>query len=104
MAKRAWDRCCAIRSVSAKRRRRSWRQAALVRLDGYADLERIACPSLVVACRQDRLRRFAETERMAQHLPHARFAILEDCGHMAPLERPGELTALLADWIEEERL
>jgi pimeloyl-ACP methyl ester carboxylesterase len=80
------------------------RQAALVRLDGYADLERIACPSLVVACRQDRLRRLAETERMAQHLPHARFAILEDCGHMAPLERPHELTALLADWIGEARL
>ena len=80
------------------------RQAALVRLDGYADLERIACPSLVVACRQDRLRSFAETERMAQHLPHARFAILEDCGHMAPLERPGELTALLASWIDEARL
>jgi pimeloyl-ACP methyl ester carboxylesterase len=80
------------------------RQAALVRLDGYADLERITCPSLVVACRQDRLRRFAETERMAQHLPYARFAVLEECGHMAPLERPGELTALLAGWIEEARL
>jgi pimeloyl-ACP methyl ester carboxylesterase len=80
------------------------RQAALVRRDGYADLERIACPSLVVACRQDRLRSLAESERMAQHLPHARFAILDDCGHMAPLERPLELTALLASWIEEARL
>ena len=80
------------------------RQAALVRRDGYADLEHIACPSLVVACRQDRLRSLAESERMAQHLPHARFAILEDCGHMAPLERPHELTALLADWFEEARL
>ena len=49
------------------------RQAALVRRDGYADLERIACPSLVVACRQDRLRSFAETERMAQP-PAARAA------------------------------
>ena len=77
------------------------RQAALVRLDGYADLERIACPSLVVACRQDRLRSFAETERMARHLPRARFAILEDCGHMAPLERPIELTAVLASWIAD---
>ena len=80
------------------------RQAALVRHDGYADLERIACPSLVVACRQDRLRSFAETERMAQHLPNTRFAILDDCGHMAPLERPHELTALLASWIEGARL
>ncbi len=80
------------------------RQLALVRHDGYADLERITCPALVVACRQDRLRRFEETERMAQHLPRARFAVIEDCGHMAPLERPRELAALLADWIDTERL
>jgi pimeloyl-ACP methyl ester carboxylesterase len=80
------------------------RQAALVRLDGYADLERITCPSLVVACRQDRFRSFAETERMARHLPHARFEVIEDCGHMAPLERPRELAALLAGWIARESL
>lgn len=73
------------------------RQAALVRRDGYADLERITCPSLVVACRQDRLRRFDESERMAKHLPHSRFKILENCGHMAPLERPRELAGLIAD-------
>jgi pimeloyl-ACP methyl ester carboxylesterase len=78
------------------------RRAALVRRDGYADLERIACPSLVVACQQDRLRSFAETERMAQHLPHARFEVLEDCGHMAPLERPRELAALLAGWMAKD--
>jgi pimeloyl-ACP methyl ester carboxylesterase len=80
------------------------RQSALIRKDGYADLERITCPALVVACRQDRLRRLAETERMVQHLPHSRFEVIEDCGHMAPLERPRELAALLADWITRERL
>ena len=80
------------------------RQAALVRRDGYADLERIACPALVVACRQDRLRSFAETERMAQHLPRAHFWVIEDCGHVAPLEKPHELAGLLADWIGRERL
>ena len=80
------------------------RQAALVRKDGYADLERIACPSLVVACRQDRLRTFEETERMARHLPNARFEVIEDCGHMAPLEKPHELAGLLAGWIERNAL
>jgi pimeloyl-ACP methyl ester carboxylesterase len=76
------------------------RQAALVRRDGYADLERIACPALVIAARQDRFRAFDETALMARHLPHARFEVIEDCGHMAPLEKPHELAALLADWIE----
>jgi pimeloyl-ACP methyl ester carboxylesterase len=80
------------------------RQSSLVRKDGYADLERIGCPSLVVACRQDRLRSFGETERMARHLPHARFEVIEDCGHMAPLERPRELAALLGRWIESAGL
>jgi pimeloyl-ACP methyl ester carboxylesterase len=75
------------------------RQAALVRRDGYADLARIACPSLVVACRQDRLRSLAESERMAQCLPHSSFSVIEDCGHMAPLERPHELAAVLDHWI-----
>lgn len=75
------------------------RQSALIRKDGYADLERITCPSLVVACRQDRLRTLAETERMARHLPNARFEVIEDCGHMAPLEKPHELAALVEGWI-----
>src|SRR5476651_1470897 len=80
------------------------RQSALIRKDGYTDLQRITCPSLVVACRQDRLRTFAEAERMAKHLPHARFEVIEDCGHMAPLEKPHELAALLADWVQSEKL
>jgi len=80
------------------------RQSALIRKDGYTDLERISCPSLVVACRQDRLRSFAETERMAKHLPHSRFEVIEDCGHMAPLEKPSELAAILSDWITEAKL
>jgi pimeloyl-ACP methyl ester carboxylesterase len=80
------------------------RQAALVRRDGYPDLERIACPALVVACRQDRLRSFAETERMAKHLPRSHFEVIENCGHMAPLEKPHELAELLAGWIAREAL
>ena len=74
-------------------------QSALIRKDGYADLERITCPALVIACRQDRLRTMAEVERMAENLSNARFEVIEDCGHMAPLEKPHELAALLADWI-----
>ena len=80
------------------------RQAVLVRRDGYPDLERIACPALVVACRQDRLRSFAETERMAKHLPRSHFEVIENCGHMAPLEKPHELAELLAGWIVREGL
>jgi pimeloyl-ACP methyl ester carboxylesterase len=80
------------------------RQSALIRKDGYADLQRITCPALVIACRQDRLRTLDETRRMAENLPNARFEVIEDCGHMAPLERPHELAALLDGWILRDRL
>jgi len=80
------------------------RQSALIRRDGYQDLKRIACPAVVIACRQDRLRTLAETERMAENLPQARFEVIEDCGHMAPLERPRELATLLADWVARDQL
>lgn len=80
------------------------RQSALIRKDGYADLARITCPSLVVACRQDRLRKFEETERMAKCLPHSQFEVIEDCGHMAPLEKPHELAMLLGKWIKSAGL
>ncbi len=80
------------------------RQSALIRKDGYADLQRITCPSLVIACRQDRLRTLDETKRMAENLPHTRFEVIEDCGHMAPLEKPHEMAALLGGWIESAAL
>jgi pimeloyl-ACP methyl ester carboxylesterase len=57
-----------------------------------------------VACRQDRLRSFAESERMARHLPNSSFSVIEDCGHMAPLERPHELAAVLDHWITSHGL
>jgi pimeloyl-ACP methyl ester carboxylesterase len=41
---------------------------------------------------------------MARHLPHSQFNIIEDCGHMAPLEKPHELAKVLADWIVREHL
>ena len=80
------------------------RQSALIRKDGYADLQRITCPAVVIACRQDRLRTFAETERMAENLPQARFEVIEDCGHMAPLEKPHAFAALLAAWVARDQL
>ena len=79
-------------------------QSALIRKDGYEDLKRIKCPAVVIACRQDRLRTLAEVERIAGSLPQARFEVIEDCGHMAPLEKPHELAAHLGAWIARDRL
>jgi pimeloyl-ACP methyl ester carboxylesterase len=36
---------------------------------------------------------------MADRIPHARFVVIENCGHLSTLERPDEVTAALRDWL-----
>jgi pimeloyl-ACP methyl ester carboxylesterase len=36
---------------------------------------------------------------LAAGIPGARLAIVEDSGHMASIEQPGEVTRLLKEWL-----
>jgi pimeloyl-ACP methyl ester carboxylesterase len=63
--------------------------AAMDLLDAAGRLE---VPTLVVAGDRDRLTPPAHARRIAERLPHsAGVVVLEDTGHMSPLERPREL-------------
>lgn len=75
------------------------RQMALRRTDGHEDLPRITCPALVVWSRQDRMRTPEEARELAQGLPKVRLDVIEDSGHMTPLERPQDLLACIRDWL-----
>lgn len=48
-------------------------------------------PTLLLWCRQDRVIDPSALEAYAQRIPQARKALLEDCGHMAIVERPREV-------------
>ena len=73
--------------------------AIIARPDSRPDLARIRCPTLVLCGRQDALCPVDRHAEMAAAIPGARLAIIEDCGHMAPLERPQAVTALLREWV-----
>lgn len=75
------------------------RQLSALRSDGYGDLHNIACPTLIVASRNDQLRSVDEAEQMAQRIASSTLVVMEDSGHMTPLERPAELLRILSDWI-----
>lgn len=77
------------------------RQLALVRDDGHLELADIACRTLVLFARHDRLRSLDESRALADGIPGARFRIIEDGGHMTPLEHPDILGDILAEWIDE---
>ena len=77
------------------------KQLSIQRGDGRPGLQGIACPTLIVWSRQDELRSIKEAQEMADAIPDARLEIVEDCGHMTPMEAPETALALLSDWLEK---
>jgi len=75
------------------------RQLSALRSDGYAELQKIHCPTLIVASRNDQLSSVAEAQQMQAQIPAAKMVLIEDCGHMTPLEKPEELLQILSDWL-----
>lgn len=74
-------------------------RAIIARLDSRPWLARIACPTLVVAAREDAIMPLEVLRELADGIPGARLAVVEDSGHMASIEQPEEVTRLLREWI-----
>lgn len=69
------------------------------RPDSRPGLPAIACPTLVLCGREDGPTPLALHEEMAAAIPDATLVVLPDCGHLAPLERPRDVTAQLRWWL-----
>jgi len=73
---------------------------AMSEMDLWYAVARLTVPTLVVAGADDRLTPQAYARRIAETLPDpAGLLVLEDTGHMLPLERPEELSAALAELV-----
>jgi len=73
--------------------------ALLTRPDFRPLLPRIFRPTLIAVGREDEWSGIASHEDMAKAILGADLKIIENCGHMAPVERPDEVTALLRRWL-----
>jgi len=74
-------------------------QASLHRPDNRENLKSIRCPTLLLTGRQDRLAPPALQEEMARDIEGARQIVIEECGHLSPLERPEAVTKALREWL-----
>lgn len=63
-------------------------------------LPNITCPTLVVHAREDQTFPTKELQFIADHIQAAKFTIIEECGHMSPMERPQAVTALMRLWFD----
>jgi pimeloyl-ACP methyl ester carboxylesterase len=75
-------------------------RAIMGRIDSRPHLPRIKCRTLVIAARHDVLMPVEILEELARGIPKATLSIVEDSGHMAPLEQPQEVAELLVAWLE----
>lgn len=73
--------------------------AIMNRKDGRGDLHAIRVPTLVLCGREDILTPPNLHEEMAEAIPGARLVIVEDAAHLAPLEQPHAVTAVLRYWL-----
>jgi pimeloyl-ACP methyl ester carboxylesterase len=74
-------------------------QAILRRPDSSPDLAAIGCPTLLLCGRQDPIAPPALQQQMAEAIKGARQVVVDDCGHLSPLERPEAVTKALRDWL-----
>jgi pimeloyl-ACP methyl ester carboxylesterase len=75
-------------------------KALLNRPDATAALVAIDCPSLVLCGREDAWAQLRGHREIAALIPQSKLVVIENCGHMAPMERPEEVTAAISEWLE----
>ncbi|MFN7190812.1 MAG: alpha/beta fold hydrolase, partial [Rhodospirillales bacterium] len=73
--------------------------AIMGRPDSRGLLAQIACPTLVLCGREDQATPLALSQEMAADIPGSQLRVLEDCGHLATLEKPAETNDALRRWL-----
>ena len=73
--------------------------AIMSRPDGRESLSCITCPTMVIVGREDALTPPELAQEMAAGIRGAEIVVIEQCGHLAPIEQPQATTALLRLWL-----
>ncbi len=74
--------------------------AIMTRADGREDLRSVTVPTLCLCGREDALTPPKVHVEMVDRLPNGSLVVIEDCGHLATMERPRAVTALLRYWLQ----
>lgn len=77
--------------------------ALLSRRDHLANLSNISCPTTIICGRQDQLTPLELSIEMADNIPGSELVVIENCGHLTTMERPGEVNGAMRKWLGESR-
>lgn len=79
---------------------RNQQTAIMNRIDSRPHLANIRCPTQVVGGRQDALTGPEIVREIADGIRGAKLDMIENCGHLPPLEHPEETNRILKRWLE----
>ncbi|MCS4230763.1 pimeloyl-ACP methyl ester carboxylesterase [Stenotrophomonas maltophilia] len=75
------------------------RQSGLDREDGHALLASYRDPLLIVCGENDRITPLPISREMQALAPQATLVVVPGCGHLAPMEKPAEVSAAMREWL-----
>jgi pimeloyl-ACP methyl ester carboxylesterase len=75
-------------------------QALLNRPDANCVLQEVQCPAVVMCGAQDLQAPPAQHHAMHERIAGSRLEVLAECGHMAPMEQPAEVSRVLLEWVD----
>lgn len=75
--------------------------AIMGRADSRPGLAAIACPTVVICGRQDKLTGPDIMGEIAEGIPGAKFVAIDGAGHLTPMERPEAVSAVLEYWLQD---
>ncbi len=73
--------------------------ALMNRVDSFATLATIKCPTLVLCGREDQATPLCMHEDIARLIPDSHLVIIEQCGHLSTMEQPEPVNAALRNWL-----
>jgi pimeloyl-ACP methyl ester carboxylesterase len=95
-----WDAIAAMLRRAGVETLRRQQHALLTRRDGFAQLDAIRVPTAFIVGALDGWSSPQQHRDMQAHAPGSTLAVIDDCGHMAPMEAPGAVNAAFAEWLE----
>ena len=96
-----WDACAAMIRRAGVKTLRGQQNALLTRRDGFAQLDTVRVPTAFITGALDGWSPPRQHVDMQAHVPGSTLTVIENCGHMAPMEAPEAVTKAFAEWLEQ---
>jgi pimeloyl-ACP methyl ester carboxylesterase len=97
-----WDAIAAMIRRAGVDTLRGQQKALLSRRDGFAQLDAVRVPTTFIVGALDGWSPPQQHVDMQAHAPGSTLTVIEDCGHMAPMEAPEAVNAAFREWLRME--